>query len=123
MEVREHFYADDPAHGPGDARTTLRDVDYFFLGNGLIQAAVQVAPAGDATPVGLLLMDPERFGPKRAALSFDPEAGIAATSLTLIDRGRGRSGPPGFGARSTPGSRSSGGAGPIASPSFSSAPT
>jgi hypothetical protein len=87
MEVREHFYADDPAHGPGDARTTLRDVDYFFLGNGLIQAAVQVAPAGDATPVGLLLMDPERFGPKRAALSFDPEAGIAATSLTLIDRG------------------------------------
>jgi hypothetical protein len=86
MEVREHFYAEDPARGPADARTTLRDVDYFFLGNGHIQAAIQVAPAGGATPLGLLLMDPESLGPKRAALSFDPESGIAATSLALLDR-------------------------------------
>lgn len=92
MEVREHFYADDPARGPADGRTTLRQVDYFFLGNGLIQAAVQVAPAGDGTPVGLLLMDPERLGPKRAALSFDPDTGIAATALSLAD-GRATHGP------------------------------
>jgi len=85
MEVKEHFYADDPARGPADAKTTLRDVDYFFLGNGLIQAAVQIAPAGDGTAVGLLLMDPERLGPKRAALSFDQASGIAATALTLAD--------------------------------------
>ncbi len=92
MEVREHFYSDDPARGPADGRTTLRDVDYFFLGNGLIQAAVQVAPAGDGTPAGLLLMDPERLGPKRAALSFDPETGIAATAVSLTD-GRTTYGP------------------------------
>ena len=85
MEDREHFYADDPALGPADAKTTLRGVDYFFLGNGLIQAAVQIAPAGDATPVGLLLMDPERLGPKRAALSFDPVTGLAATAMTIAD--------------------------------------
>lgn len=92
MEVKEHFYADDPSRGPADARTTLRDVEYFFLGNGLIQAAVQIAPAGDGTPVGLLLLDPERFGPKRAALSFDPESGITATMVTL-EEGRRRHAP------------------------------
>jgi len=40
MEVKEHFYADDPRCGPEDAWTTLPGVDYFFIGNGLIQAAV-----------------------------------------------------------------------------------
>lgn len=86
MEVGEHFYADDPGRGPADGRTTLPGVAYFFLGNGLVQAAVQIAPAGGATPAGLLLMDPERLGPKRAALSFDPVRGIEATALTLEDR-------------------------------------
>jgi hypothetical protein len=33
MEVAEHFYTDDPAQGPPDAKTTLDGVDYFFLGN------------------------------------------------------------------------------------------
>ena len=86
MEVQEHFYSDDPSRGPADGKTTLGDVDYFFLGNGLIQAAVQIAPAGSATPVGLLIMDPERLGPKRAALSFDKNTGIVATTLSLVDR-------------------------------------
>jgi len=85
MDVREHFYADDPSRGPLDGKTTLEGVDYFFLGNGLIQAAVQVAPAEGATPVGLLVMDPERLGPKRAALTFDGQAGLAATALSLTD--------------------------------------
>ena len=87
MEIQEHFYADDPARGPAGGKTTLRDVEYFFLGNGLIQAAVQIAPTEGATPVGLLIMDPDRLGPKRAALSFDPDAGLAATALSLVDRG------------------------------------
>ncbi len=88
MEVNEHFYADDPSRGPADAKTTLRDVDYYFLGNGLIQAAVQVAPAGDGSPVGLLIMDPERLGPKRSALTFDPGAGLAPTALSIVARDR-----------------------------------
>jgi hypothetical protein len=87
MEVQEHFYSDDPSRGPADTKTTLRDVEYFFLGNGVIQAAVQIAPAGDGTPVGLLIMDPERLGPKRAALSFDKETGIAATGMSIEARG------------------------------------
>jgi len=87
MEVQEHFYSDDPSRGPVDGKTTLRGVDYFFLGNGLIQAAVQVTPAEGATQVGLLVMDPERLGPKRAALTFDKESGISATALSLIAAG------------------------------------
>jgi hypothetical protein len=87
METEEHFYADDPARGPADGKTTLEGVDYFFLGNGHIQAAVQVTPAEGATPVGLLIMDPDRFGPKRAALTFDKSAGIAATAMSLIAGG------------------------------------
>ncbi|HOW86762.1 MAG TPA: hypothetical protein P5119_10650 [Candidatus Aminicenantes bacterium] len=86
MEVGEHYYADDPARGPADAKTTLAGVEYFFLGNGLIQAAVQAAPAGEGTPVGLLVMDPERFGVKRAALSFDPETGLLPTAMSIVDR-------------------------------------
>jgi hypothetical protein len=87
MEVQEHFYSDDPSRGPVDGKTTLRGVDYFFLGNGLIQAAVQVTPAEGATQVGLLIMDPERLGPKRAALTFDSGSGISATALFLIAAG------------------------------------
>ncbi|MCK7483428.1 MAG: hypothetical protein M0C28_45125 [Candidatus Moduliflexus flocculans] len=87
MEVREHFYAEDPSRGPVDGKTVLEGVDYFFLGNGRIQAAVQVTAAEGATPVGLAVTDPERFGPKRAALTFDPEKGLAATAVSLLDRG------------------------------------
>jgi len=85
MDVREHFYTEDPSRGPVDGKTTLEGVDYFFLGNGLIQAAVQVTSAEGATPVGLLVMDPERLGPKRAGLTFDGQTGLSATALSLTD--------------------------------------
>jgi hypothetical protein len=85
MEVKEHFYADDPSKGPADARTTLPGVEYFFLGNGLIQAAIQVCGAPGATAAGLLIMDPERLGPKRRALTFDPISGISSTQITVIE--------------------------------------
>ncbi len=81
MEIAEHFYADDPAIGHPDVRTRLPDTDYFFLGNGLVLAAVQVCRSGEGTPLGLLIMDPERFGPKRAALTCDPESGLGRTRV------------------------------------------
>lgn len=84
MEVQEHFYADDPSRGPADARTTIPGVEYFFLGNGLIQAAVQVCGSAAATAAGLLIMDPERLGPKRRALTFDPVSGLGPTRIELI---------------------------------------
>jgi len=79
MEIEEHFYADDPAVGHPDVRTRLPETDYFFLGNGYIQAAVQVCRSGEGTPVGLLIMHPQELGPKRAALTCDPESGLGKT--------------------------------------------
>jgi hypothetical protein len=87
MEVKEHFYSDNPSRAPVDGRTTIPGVEYFFLGNGLIQAAVQISRAGGATPAGLLVMDPERLGPKRRALTFDPVSGIGSTRISIIENG------------------------------------
>lgn len=83
MEIEEHFYTDDPSIGHPDVRTRLPDTDYFFLGNGFIHAAVQVCRSGEATPVGLLLMNPDRFGPKRAALTCDPGLGLKETMVSV----------------------------------------
>jgi hypothetical protein len=83
MEVAEHFYTDDPAQGPPDAKTNLDGVNYFFIGNGLIQAAVQVCTSGQGTPLGLLVLHPERLGPKRSALTFDAQRGLAGTTVRV----------------------------------------
>jgi hypothetical protein len=83
MDMQEHFYTDDPAVGPSDVRTRLADSDYFFIGNGHIQAAVQVCRSGEGTPLGLLVMHPEQFGPKRAALTCEPETGLARTVIAV----------------------------------------
>ncbi len=81
MEIEEHFYTDDPAIGHPDVRTRLSDTDYFFLGNGHIHAAVQICRSGEGTPLGLLVLDPRAFGPKRAALTCDPESGLEKTMV------------------------------------------
>jgi len=88
IDVREHVYDDDPGRGPADVRTELPGVDYFFLGNGLIQAAVQISPKGEGTAVGLLVMDPDRLRKKREALTMDPDYGLAATMARLVHEDR-----------------------------------
>lgn len=88
MDVQEHFYSDDPRRGPADSLTTLPGVAYYFVGNGLIQAAVQVSSGKRGTPLGLLVMDPGRFGRKSQSLSFDPDLGLQPTRLELRIEGR-----------------------------------
>ncbi len=83
IDVEEHFYDDDPSCGHPDVRTRLKDVSYFFLGNGIIQAAVQVAPSGEGTPIGLLFMDPNHLAKKRDSLSMDPESGLENTMIRI----------------------------------------
>jgi hypothetical protein len=91
IEFSEHFYDDDPTDGHPDVRTRLADVSYFFLGNGRIQAAVQVVPAGEGTPLGLLVMDPDRLLKKREAAGFDPVRGLAGTLVRVeTDEGEWR---------------------------------
>jgi hypothetical protein len=87
IDVREHVYDDNPKAGPPDVRTRLKDVSYFFLGNGLIQAAVQAAPSGEGTPVGLLIMNPEKLRKKREALTMDPAAGLGNTMIRVREGG------------------------------------
>ena len=77
----EHVYDDDPNRGHPDVRTRLKDVSYFFLGNGLVQAAVQWAPGGEGTPLGLLVMDPDRLRKKREALTMDADCGLERTMM------------------------------------------
>jgi len=84
IEAQEHFYQDDPLQGHPDVRTRLKDVSYFFLGNGLIQSAVQWAPSGEGSPVGLLVMDPEVLGKKRDSLTMDQESGLEKTMARIL---------------------------------------
>jgi hypothetical protein len=81
----EHFYDDDPGRGHPDVRTRLTGVSYFFVGNGLIQAAVQWAPGGEGSPLGLLVMDPERLRKKREALTMHADRGLGPTSVRVCD--------------------------------------
>ena len=83
IDVKEHIYFDDPKQGHPDVRTRLKDASYFFLGNGLIQAAVQIAPAGEGSPMGLIFMNPKQLKKKRESLSFDPENGFENTMIHL----------------------------------------
>jgi hypothetical protein len=53
IDFEEHFYDDDPSLGHPDVQTRLMENNYFFLGNGMIQAAVQICGSGEGTPVGL----------------------------------------------------------------------
>jgi hypothetical protein len=87
INVEEHIYNDDPKRGHPDCRTFLKGVSYFFLGNGLIQAAIQVAPEGEGTILGLLIMNPEKLHKKRESLTFDPESGIKNTEISLRVKG------------------------------------
>ncbi len=88
IEFSEHYYSDDPNDGHPDVKTFLKNVSYFFIGNGSVQAAVQYSPGGEGSPLGLLIMDPEKLKPKRGALTLDREAGIAKTMLSLIIDGK-----------------------------------
>jgi hypothetical protein len=81
INAQEHFYDDDPNQGHPDVRTRLKDVNYFFIGNGHILAAVQFAPSGEGTPLGLLIMNPNQLGKKREALTMNPETGLEASMI------------------------------------------
>ncbi len=83
IDAKEHLYADDPKIGHPDVRTELPGVNYFFLGNGFISAAVQHAPQGIGTCYGLIFMDPDQLKAKRDSLSFDKKTGFAKTQLYL----------------------------------------
>ena len=88
MDLKEHFYSDDPNAGHPDVRTNPPECVYYFLGNGEIEAAIQFNRSGagcarQGTPLGILFMHPEQFGKKRDALNFHSDHGVENTQIHI----------------------------------------
>lgn len=96
IDSQEHIYHDDPSRFHADARTRPDGISYFFLGNGHIQAAVQISSSGQQSPIGVLIMNPEIPGKKRDSLTFDPETGLQNTMLRLRSENRTETPEPSF---------------------------
>jgi len=65
-----------------DFATYAPGIEYFYLGNGDIQGAVQYCPGpGSESFIGLTLMDPENFCRKWSTFLFSPEHGFENTRL------------------------------------------
>ncbi|MDP4235957.1 MAG: hypothetical protein Q8919_05875, partial [Bacteroidota bacterium] len=67
-----------------DSQTNLPATEYFFLGSGKIQIAIQWSRNPDATPLGILVATPENFTRKWGTYLFHPELGLERTMLTVI---------------------------------------
>lgn len=83
IDVKEHLYSDDPNQGHPDVQTRLKDACYFFIGNGHIFAAVQIAPFSAGTALGLLIMNPDKLGKKRDTLTIHSANGLQNTMITF----------------------------------------
>jgi hypothetical protein len=73
-------------------------IEYFYVGNGDIQGAVQYSPEpGEESFIGFTIMDPENFCRKWSTFLFSPEHGLANTRLGVTlgsqaDQGRSKAG-------------------------------
>jgi len=85
IRFEEHTYFDDPLKGHPDVRTRLKNAEYFFLGNGLINGAIQYSPSGEGSLFGFLIMHPETLSMKRNSLTMDDAEGLSATSLIITE--------------------------------------
>ncbi len=71
-----------------DYRSNVVGTEYYFIGNGLIQAAIQtVQGTEDGTHCGLLILSPDHFGRKMSTYLFHPERGLLnSRSLIVVDK-------------------------------------
>lgn len=67
-----------------DFRTEIPDTEYFFLGSGKLQAAIQWSKDPSATPLGIILSQPQHFCRKEGSLLFHPELGLSRTMISVI---------------------------------------
>ena len=73
-EGLQRLHPDFVTYAPG--------IEYFYLGNGDIQGAVQYSPEpGEESFIGFTLMDPENFCRKWSTFLFSPEHGFENTRL------------------------------------------
>ncbi|MDH3252985.1 MAG: hypothetical protein OEM41_09355, partial [Ignavibacteria bacterium] len=79
---RQELHHDYQSNNPG--------TEYFFIGNGVIQAAVQSSPSAEAgTHCGLLVMSPEHFGRKISSFLYHPERGLQNSRFLPTVDGKG----------------------------------
>lgn len=72
--VEQRMHPDFITYAPG--------IEYFYLGNGDIQGAVQYSPRDEKESfIGFTLMDPENFCRKWSTFLYHPEKGFANTRL------------------------------------------
>lgn len=67
-----------------DFRNDTPNTEYFFLGSGKIQAAIQWSKDASCTPLGIILSDPQHFTRKHGSHLFHPEFGLERTMITVI---------------------------------------
>lgn len=68
-----------------DFRSNLPGTECFFIGNGMITAALQSA-SESGTHCGLFVMSPEHFGRRASTFLFHPERGVEHTRLTVATK-------------------------------------
>jgi len=80
-EKEQKLHRDYQSNNPG--------TEYYFIGNGLIVAALQASPRPDTgTHCGLLVMSPEHFGRKISTYLYHPERGLQNSRCVLIVDGK-----------------------------------
>lgn len=67
-----------------DFRNDTPNTEYFFLGSGKLQAAIQWSKDPSCTPLGIILSDPQHFTRKHGSHLFHPEFGLERTMITVI---------------------------------------
>lgn len=89
--TRRHFFSTGAVVAPlamaqelPDAKTNPARVEYFFLGNGRLIAAVQSSPQEEAgAHTGLLLWSPQHFVRKATTLLYNQRTGLRLTRAVL----------------------------------------
>src|SRR5512137_1736341 len=79
-QYRQRLHQDFETYAPG--------IEYFFLGNGEVQAALQYMPDRSGPQpmsfLGLTMMDSEHFARKWSTYLFAPENGFGRTMASVV---------------------------------------
>jgi hypothetical protein len=94
--VRPSLRSSEEASFPGEQRihpdyqSNNPGVEYYFLGNGRVLAALQTSPKPEeGTHCGLLLMSSDHFGRKMSTYLYHPERGLQNSRVTVVVDGKG----------------------------------
>jgi hypothetical protein len=88
METSEHYLEFNPYDGHPDKVTNAEGYNYFFIGNGYIELAIQYNKSCKGSPYAIILMDPTKFGRKSKSFTYDEKTGFERTLLEIHINGK-----------------------------------